>query len=128
MNFRIGPRRLPLDEGAEESDPQKATPKWFLWILIACLLPVLGFFVGRYIEFQTKDQQRIEAALADTPSKYGARLAERVAFLEAQVTQLGKAVNELSDDTKKQSAATNALTFELKTLNEELKRLREGRK
>lgn len=109
-----GPYKRRQDDA---QDWKQTAPRWFLLLLIAAGLVFLGFLVASLETNKAREQQRLEAAILDAPTKYQARLSERVAVVEAQTQQLSKAVGDLTAEVKQQNQASMALTIELKALN-----------
>lgn len=106
---------------------QRRVPKWVYltgWVVMAC---VIGFVVSKWQTATDKDSQRIEAALLDAPSKYQARLSERVAVVEEQQVQLRRSVDGLTAEVKATNGVISDLNTQLKLFTAELRELRKER-
>lgn len=107
----------PLKRRQDDMQDWKQTaPRWFLLLLIASGLVLLGFLIATLETSKAKEQQRLEAAILDAPTKYQSRQSERLAVVEAQTQQLSKAVDALTAEVKHQNQASNELTVELRSL------------
>lgn len=106
----------------EESDWQKVAPRWALLCALAVCFVGLGALGSLVMAGKTEREQRVEDALKDTPTRYQARLSERVAILETQTQTLSSAVTELNDQLHTQITATNELTIQMRLLTAELKK------
>lgn len=104
-----------------EIEWRKAIPRWGLLMALAVLLVASGWLFSRLDQSTAREQARIEQALADAPTKYQARLSERLAVVESQTTALSASIAQLAAQIDQQSRATNALTVELRVLNSEIK-------
>lgn len=106
---------------------QKRIPKWIYltgWLVMAC---VIGFVVSKWQTAMDKESQRIEAALLDAPTKYQARLSERVAVVEEQQAQLRRSVDGLTSEVKATNGVIADLNVQLKLFTAELRELRKER-
>lgn len=102
-------------QGRRKSDDwKKAAPRWFLLLSLALMVALSGVLLGRLGGFQSKEEERIAAALTDAPTKYQARLSERVAVVEAQTAGLDRNITSLTMEVKE-------LTTQVRLLNAELK-------
>lgn len=106
----------------EDPDWQKSAPRWLLVSAIAICLVGLGALGSMVMAGKTEREQRVEDALKDTPTRYQARLSERVAILETQTQNLSVAVTELNAKLDTQTAATNELTIQMRLLTAEIKK------
>lgn len=108
---------------AEDADLdwQRAAPRWFLLLLVAILLVASGWMFSEIRGGTSREQARLEAAIADAPSKYQARLSERVAVVEAQAATLNSSISALTVQLDRQAQATTDLTVQLRVLNAEIK-------
>lgn len=117
------PRRRKQDKG-----PFSFLPRWVLIVGLG------GFLVtgGAWLNEKTTAQSRLEAAIADAPGKYTARLAERIADVEAasrerkdQLTQLQAMVErdriEAKADRKELELLVRQLSVQVVTLTTEVR-------
>lgn len=81
---------LPRGEHADEPkrrstdlDPLLRARRWQLRVVILALGFGLSFYFGKVTELQTKEQARIQAALADAPTKTQVAILQRLADVEA---------------------------------------------
>lgn len=102
-------------------DYAKAAPRWFLLLVVAVLIFVSGWALNEVRGGYGRDLARLEQAQADAPSKYQARLSERVAVVEAQAAALNGGIQSLSTQIERQNQATTALTIELRSLTAEMR-------
>ncbi len=103
---------------------QRRVPKWIYltgWIVMASLI---GFLASKLTTAMDKESQRIEAALLDAPTKYQARLSERVAVVEEQQAQTKRSVDALTSEIKSVNATLADLNVQLKLFTAELKKER----
>lgn len=105
-------------------DWKVAAPRWLLLLLLAGAVLAATFLAGQVSSARTREQQRVEAALADVPSRYQARLAERVAVVESETTELRASIQQLAAEMKGQSQATMELTARIRELTAELRTTR----
>lgn len=106
----------------DHHDWQISAPRWALISALSAAALAITFLAGRLTDARSREQQRIDAALADVPSRYQSRLAERVAVLETETHELRLSMNALSGQMQDQAKATGELTIQLRILNTELKR------
>jgi hypothetical protein len=95
-------------------DWRKTAPRWFLVMSLTLMAALCGILFGRTRAFESKEEQRIEAALTDAPTKYQARLSERVAVVEAQTASLDRNITSLTVEVKELTTQVRLLTAELK--------------
>lgn len=104
---------------------RRAIDNWRLmaprWALLAALMGASAAAAFFYARSDAADT-RAQIAAAEYPNKYTARLAERTASLETEVTTLRTAVGQLSEDMKLQRAVTVDLTTQIRFLTAELKK------
>jgi hypothetical protein len=124
-----------LPAGERTDDPQHSrrqednldwktvAPRWFVLSCVFGLSTLAGGLFVKVQDLLNKDQQRLEAAIADAPSKYQARLSERVAIVEADQALLRRSVDALTAEVKTQNAASGELTTQLRLLTAEVRRL-----
>lgn len=105
----------------EHPDWKHIAPRWFLLLVIICGAGVVGALVSRLQMFRDAQIEHLSASIADAPTKYQARLSERVAVVEAQTQQLTGSVNALSTRVDLQTQATHELTLQLRLLTAEMK-------
>lgn len=111
----------------DDLDWKRRVPKWVYltgWVVMAC---TIGFLVSKWQTATDKESQRIEAAIMDSPSKYQARLSERVAVVEEQQTQLRKSVDSLTSEVKATNGVIGDLNVQLKLFTAELREIRKER-
>jgi hypothetical protein len=108
----------------DQLDWKTVAPRWLLLVTIATLCTLAGGLFALFLGSQSKDQQRLEAAIADQPTKYQARLSERVAVVEQDQALLRKSVEALTVEVKAQNAASVELTKQLWLLTTEMRRIR----
>ena len=107
------PRRRLEDEAIEW---KRAAPRWFILLLVLCTTATAGWFAKGYFTATNAEQHRLEMALMDAPTKYQARLSERVAVVEAQQVALAKSQTALAEQNKALSGAVAELTTQIKVL------------
>src|SRR5687768_12661417 len=89
-------------------DWKQGAPRWFL---ILMLMGAAGLLGTQYTE-----RRYLESALADGPSKYQARQAERLAALETKVENLAQAVEESNRTDRERIAVLTRLTTQVEAL------------
>ena len=89
-------------------------PKTLLVFLSSGLLFVTGALSTQVWSFMSKDQQRLEAAINDAPSKYQARLSERVAIVETETSGLKRAVEANTAQTARLTVQVELLAAAIK--------------
>lgn len=95
--------------GRRKSDDWKlVAPRWFL------LLMLMG--AAGYIGTQYTERRYLEQAMADGPSKYQARQAERLAALETQVANLTRAVEESNRKDEDRTKVMTRLATQVEAL------------
>jgi hypothetical protein len=113
-------RSAPAEE--KQHDWKQAAPRWFLLGLIVLLAGYVGHMITRLDSAEERAQQRLENAILDAPTKYQARLSERVAVVEHQNEVLSKAVTDLTIQVREQVKASLELTYQMERLTAELKK------
>jgi uncharacterized coiled-coil protein SlyX len=108
----------------ESLDWKTVAPRWLLLAIILLGSVALGVLLTKVVDSASNDQRRLESAIADVPSKYQARLSERVATNEAQIAAQDRAIASLIAETKKQAEATSELATQIKLLTQEIRRNR----
>lgn len=109
-----------------EINPLKKARRWQIALIAVIAVQVAGFFAGRASVFQTKEEQRIAAAVADAPTKEQVRFAQRLSEVEGSLTgvvarlhqvEVDQRANtgELRAEVRELSKAVRDLTIELKT-------------
>ena len=91
-----------------DDDWKKVAPRWFLLLVIAAGLVVVGGLVTR--------ERYLDGALADAPTKYQARLSERVAANEAEIAAQKIADREYASEMKELRQAMSKLTVQVELL------------
>ena len=109
---------------SDSPDWKRAAPRWTLVSVIGVAFLVIAFLGGRLSDERTREQHRIDAALADVPTRYQSRLAERVAVLETETHELRESMNKLGQQLQSQAQATNELTMQIRILTAELQKRR----
>jgi hypothetical protein len=112
----------PERRSSDAHDWKKAAPRWFLLAVIVVGAALLGALYQERNGYQAREQQRLENALLDAPTKYQARLSERVAVVEHQNEVLSKAVTDLTIQVREQVKASLELTYQMERLTAELKK------
>lgn len=107
----------------DKLDWKTAAPRWLLLVALMVSMGVIGRLSSRLDGSTAREQARLEAAIADSPTKYQARLSERVAVVEEQYASLRKSMDGFTVELKNGSAATSTLTTEMKLLNAAVERL-----
>jgi len=105
----------------DESEILKGAPRWVLATLVLALFMAVTYLSGKLDLSTTREQERLAAAVADAPSKYQARLSERVAVVESDTRQLRASMVELTSQIKEQNKSMQDLTVQMKLLTTELK-------
>lgn len=114
VNLIKGPRE-------EGSDWKKIAPRWFLLLVVIMGAGIIGALASRLEMFKDSQLARLESSLNDGPTKYQARLSERVAVVEAQTQLLSAAVRDLTIKMEAQTDASKEVAYQLKLLNAEMK-------
>ena len=105
----------------DASDWRRIAPRWFLLLLLIIGAGVMGSLVTKIETAAERDQARLQAAILDAPTKYQARLSERVAVVEAQTQALSASMAILAAKMDAHTKATDELTYQLKLLTAEMK-------
>jgi hypothetical protein len=79
-------------------DAWQRAPRWALRIFAVALMAALAFYFGKVSELQSKEEARIQAALADAPTKTQVAMLQRIADIEA--------VNRSREQTDRETRAT----------------------
>jgi hypothetical protein len=112
---------VPTRRREDNLDFWQRARRWQLKGALLVAIALLGFLFGKLATYQTKEDERVQAAILDAPSKYQIRLSERVADIEgrqraheasdaaqaAAVTSLGKVVNDLAVQVGRLTVAIN---------------------
>ena len=117
VNLIKGPRE-------EGSDWKKIAPRWFLLLVVIMGAGIIGALASRLEMFKDSQLARLESSLNDGPTKYQARLSERVAVVEAQTQLLSAAVRDLTIKMEAQTDASKEVAYQLKLLNAEMAKAR----
>ena len=102
-------------------------PRWVLLTALLIAATLCGALAEKIHEFETKDQARLEAAIADVPSKYQARVSERLAAVEAQQTAQERALADQTNQQRALAAAMAENTTQLRLLTAEVRRMNGGK-
>lgn len=95
-------------------DWRRAAPRWVLLLAVGLLAGLSGILFGRLNLFQSKEEQRIAAALSDAPTKYQESLSKRVAFIEGETAGLDRNITSLTSEVKELTRQVILLNAELK--------------
>jgi hypothetical protein len=98
----------------DDHDWQRVAPRWLLLLALFLTSGAVGWLVSKLDAATSKEQLRVDQALSDAPTKYQARLGERMASLEAEMRVLSKAVDALAKTEEEHSKVEAALTAELR--------------
>jgi hypothetical protein len=112
-NMGQWPRRTDQEQNGQ-NDWKKRAPRWLLGLVVVVLAALVGAQYTKLDNSQDREARRIEAALLDAPTKYQARLSERVAVNEEQMRAVVKAVDNLSSKVEQLTAAILDLRKERK--------------
>jgi uncharacterized coiled-coil protein SlyX len=110
----------------DDLDWKRRIPKWAYltgWVVMAL---IIGWLWAKVQVGSDRDSRRIEAAIIDSPSKYQARLSERVAVNEAQIASIVRSVDGLTTQVDRQNAAAAKLTTQMELLTQELRQARKN--
>jgi len=91
----------PADDPKRRStdlDAWKRAPRWALRVFAVVLMALVAFYFGKVSELQSKEEARIQAALADAPTKTQVAMLQRLADVEA--------VSRSREQTDKETRAT----------------------
>lgn len=100
----------------EQIDWKHGAPKWLLIAVIGILLVFAGHWYSEWKAANDRDRARVDAALSDAPTRYQARMSERIAVLEIQQAELGKSLEKLTvqlEANQRQSEQSNKLMARL---------------
>lgn len=119
MNLRVVPDES--EEPVEKTVPKYSlndimhmAPQSLLVIALFGMTALLGGLANEVRSGMSKEQQRLEAAINDAPSKYQARLSERVAVVETETAGLKRAVEANTSQTAKLTVQVELLTAEIR--------------
>lgn len=100
----------PEPREADGHEWQTYAPKWLLVTCVGVLVFVAGAMFTEVRYYKDREKARLDAAIADVPSKYQARLSERVASLEAVVPTIVRQVEKSTEASERAIRASERAT------------------
>ena len=103
-------------------------PRWLLRALALSLIAALGFVVGQNNSLHNREQQRLDAAILDAPTKYQERLSQRVAQIEGALAAQQRSDERLKQQIDKQNETLVDLSKQITRLSVLIERDRNGQR